>query len=189
MWQHQQPGAISRVKYIAMLMVGAIPGDNKDDKGTTMTTNDPKWRRGESRKTTHITTTDDTWRPKWRPKYNPDDPGDNRWLPWTIIVMTHWRPKTFSWRHLMTPSGNIYRQSRKLPVLQRGGLKSNWPNEGYPGTPGTPTIFLIGGRHLSPSYNPYLGTLVPKGPVLAAGHSTKHNRVTGYVRTIVWIYF
>ena len=31
-----------QVKYTARLMVGAIPGDNKDDKVTTTMTNDPK---------------------------------------------------------------------------------------------------------------------------------------------------
>jgi hypothetical protein len=31
-----------RVKYVARLMVGAIPGDDKDDKVTTTMTNDPK---------------------------------------------------------------------------------------------------------------------------------------------------
>ena len=30
------------VKYMARLMVGAIPGDDKDDTVTTMMTNDPK---------------------------------------------------------------------------------------------------------------------------------------------------
>jgi hypothetical protein len=103
---------------VARLMVGAIPGDDKDDKVTTTMTNDPKWRRSESRKTTGTNTTDDSWWPKWRPKYDPDDPDDNGWLPWMISVTTHWRPKKFSWRHLMTPSGDIYRQSQKLPVLQ-----------------------------------------------------------------------
>ena len=93
-------------------------GPAKDNKVTKMTTNDPKWQCGKSCKTTDVTTTDDTWWPKWWPKYNPDDPDNNGWLPWMINVTTHWRPKKFSWRHLTTPSGDIYRQSWKLPVLQ-----------------------------------------------------------------------
>jgi hypothetical protein len=100
MWRHQWPRAICRVKYVERFIVGAIPGDDKDDKVTTMTANDPKWWRGESHKTTHVTTTDDTWWPKRRPKYNPDNPDNNGWLPWMINIMTHWWPKTISWWHL-----------------------------------------------------------------------------------------
>jgi hypothetical protein len=74
-------------------------------------------RRGKSHKTTHVTTTDNTWWPKWRTKYDPDNPDDNGWLPWMMNVTTDWRPKQFSWQHLTTPSGNIYYQSRKLSIL------------------------------------------------------------------------
>jgi hypothetical protein len=61
-------------------MVGAIPGDDKYDTVNTMTTNDPKWGRGESRKMTQITATDDTWQTKWRPNYDPDSSDSNVWL-------------------------------------------------------------------------------------------------------------
>jgi hypothetical protein len=77
-WQHRQPEAISRVKYVASLIVRAIPKDNKDNTVTTWMNNDPKWWSGKSCKTTNIITTDDTWWPKWRPKYNPDDPDNSR---------------------------------------------------------------------------------------------------------------
>jgi hypothetical protein len=82
---------------------------------TTRMTNDPKWWCGESCATTNVATPDNTWWPKLLPK---NDPDDNRWLPWMINVTTCWRPSKFSWWHMATPSGDIYCQSQKLPVLQ-----------------------------------------------------------------------
>jgi hypothetical protein len=49
-------------------------------------------------------------------KIRPDDPDDIGWIPLTIHVMTWWLHSLFSWQHLTTPSGDTYRQSRKLPV-------------------------------------------------------------------------
>ena len=100
------------------------PSDKKDYKLTTRMTNDPYWRCGESCVMSDVIPPHNTWWLKWWPKYDSNDPDDNGWLPWMINVMTCWRPSKFSWRHLTTPSGNIYYQSQKFPVLQYESL--NW---------------------------------------------------------------
>ena len=91
---HATTSMTSRVKYVARLMVGSIPGDNKDSTMTAKTTHDPQWRHGKSH-TTHVTTTDNTWWPKWRPKYDPDYPDNKGWLPWKINITTHRWTKKF----------------------------------------------------------------------------------------------
>ena len=92
----------------------ARASDKKYDSVTTMMTDDPNWWTNISSVTTHVTPPDDTWWPKWQQKNDPDDFG---WQPHTTYVTTCWRPSKISWRHLTTPSGDIYRQSRKLPDL------------------------------------------------------------------------
>ena len=74
--------------------------------------------------------TDLLWRPMWLDLTTRDDPSDDKKttlttlmtlvddLIWHMWWLTGWRPSKISWRHLMTPSGDTYCQSRKLPVLQ-----------------------------------------------------------------------
>ena len=80
---------------MSLLIPWLRPSDKKDSKVTTRTTNGPKWWRGESCVTTNVATAHNTWWPKWQPKYNPDNPDDNRWLPWTINVTNCWQPWKF----------------------------------------------------------------------------------------------
>ncbi len=93
------------------------------DQVTIRTT---RWRQGRLR-----TLSDDVVSRVWRPMLLlltiPDDLSDDKnttlttltttgGLPWTINVTTCWRQSKFSWRHLTTPSGDIYCQSWTLPV-------------------------------------------------------------------------
>jgi hypothetical protein len=123
MWSHFHEHIVVRYSLSPWLR----PCEDKDDKVMTRMTNDPKWWCGKSCVTTDVSTADNTWWPKWWPKYDPGDPNNNRWLPWAINVMTCWWPSKFSSQHLTTPSGDIYHQSRKLPVLRSrhktGGMR------------------------------------------------------------------
>ena len=91
--------------------------DKKDNEVMPRMTNGPKRWHDKSCVMADVTTAYNTWQPKWQPKYNSDDPDNNEWLPWMINVMTCWQPSEISWQHLTTPSGDIYCQSSKLPVL------------------------------------------------------------------------
>ena len=108
MWQHWRPWL--------------TPSDEKDNKVTTRTTNNPNCRRGESCVMTDVTTAHNMWWPKWRPKYDLGDPNNNAWLHLTINVMTWWWP----WKFL----DDIWRLHLAIFIAKVESCMSCWmPNQ------------------------------------------------------------